>query len=115
MTLDRTKPPPFFRRVDHKGDYCILDNEQSSIYDVANIDGEGSSAWVTYDQAWEWYDRITLPARVALLREIAEQIEIVRRGRTDDGFAADTVAKLRGWADALEAGSALLGSGERPK
>ncbi|HKY51672.1 MAG TPA: hypothetical protein VJP45_10480 [Candidatus Limnocylindria bacterium] len=76
MTLDRTKPPPG-AEMDHRyttdGDeYVVRMGTFAFSPDPAEC----------LRLAWEAYDRITLPARVALLRELAAELQ--EGGRLED-------------------------------
>jgi hypothetical protein len=102
MTLDRTQPPPGF--ADYCGGYHIAEHSAREHY------SEGFDEF-TLEEAWEFYDRITLPARVALLRELAEELaggpdvwSTSDHGAFEEKAYDDITAMLRGRADALEAG-----------
>lgn len=62
MTLDRTKPPPFFTPI---GNYCVAD-------DI--IDRDFWIRTLSVAEAWAWYDRIILPGCIAALRELADEL-----------------------------------------
>lgn len=63
--MDRTKPPPGF---DPYCDGYMLTEAMQRVHYASGFDE------YTLTEAWEYYDRITLPARVALLRELVEEL-----------------------------------------
>jgi hypothetical protein len=74
MMMDRTKPPTGWH---YSGDTC----------DEFRMDWDPCQHGWTLDEAWAEYDRITLPARVALLRELAAELEFAaQRADTPDGM-----------------------------
>lgn len=71
MTLDRTKPPPLVR-IERASDGCWdawWDGDV--VLHRLGLDSEEEAIRL----AWADYDRITLPARVALLRELAAEFD----------------------------------------
>jgi hypothetical protein len=96
MTTDRTKPPP---------GWC----ESSYSPGLFRRQGRGISDYVSLADMWAEHDRIILPARVALLRELAAEIDggpDVIMTHDNDFIAEKSYAEiadmLRTRADALE-------------
>lgn len=96
--MDRTKPPPGFAPY--------LDGYMMPEHGDREHHSEGFDEF-TLEEAWEFYDRITLPARVALLRELADELagqaEARWSGWVYSADVADDIAKmLRECADKIE-------------
>jgi hypothetical protein len=104
VTLDRTKPPPFIHVAQAEDD----------LWDAWSNDGEWNirrPGCATEDEAirlaWHDYDRITLPVRVALLRELAAELRAEGHNSghwTDEKVVSSICAEMERRADALEAG-----------
>jgi hypothetical protein len=106
MTLDRTKPPPFTEP------YGYGDGRVAFDFGTDTTGWGQESTPYTIDEAWAVYDRITLPARVALLRELAAEFngnagELRCEARWHEGSEHGAECKWmaeerKGWADVFK-------------
>lgn len=94
--MGRTKPPPFAFVGQLEGIVSATDGKKWYRYPMSDHRGGQwhSSPEAALASLWREYDRITLPARVALLRELAAELEWI-----DDGICCKYI---RDRADALE-------------
>jgi hypothetical protein len=112
--MDRTKPPPHCRAEVHRVGPPGRTQYRLGLADSTDYFGEdfyGETPEAVIAEAWEHYDRITLPARVALLRELAAELSgegsTVGTGYLASLLGAIMVELAKAYterADALEAG-----------
>ena len=106
MTLDRTKPPPIAVGEPHTFDHSMSGHTwQLYLHDNSGHAGVfGDSPEDCIRIAWAEYDRITLPARVALLRELAASMRSGDAGFREEKSALPCVdvEAIDEWADDLE-------------
>jgi hypothetical protein len=112
--MDRTKPPPHCREKAHTVGAPGPTHWRLGLADSTDYFGEdfyGPTEEAVIAEAWAHYDRITLPARVALLRELAAELSgegsTVGTGYLASLLGAVMVELAKAYterADALEAG-----------
>lgn len=124
--MDRAKPPPHAIRPPETFDHSI-GGHQWIIHLIEEDEAQrviAESPEECIRLAWEHYDRITAPARAALLRELAAELETRFRLGSAYFEAANDEDALDRWelkrrlelrADALEAGTTLNESLERAR
>jgi hypothetical protein len=105
MSEDRTKPPPHVTVGPLESIVSAADGEEWYRYPAVE---RGPGKWCDSPESaiealWADYDRITLPARVALLRELAESVGISwGRPPPDDPMVPEWRAGFRMAVEVIE-------------